>query len=127
MGEDMADGSRRWSKITWPAALGGALLVILGGYFAYRLLAPSADVKNPLDSQEKDQTEWIFQHYVSHSDALYEPEWRAARSDHRLVAYAIANCKGLYDLDRLPKNIFSTLLLDLAPNGNHVFEIRNSF
>lgn len=54
-------------------------------------------------------------------------EWWSARSDHRLLAYAVFNCKRLSDivLDAMPRQHFSTLLLDLAPSGNHVFATRD--
>ena len=54
-------------------------------------------------------------------------EWWGARSDHRLLAYAVFSCKRLSDivLDAMPRQHFSTLLLDLAPSGNHVFVTRD--
>ncbi|GJD52972.1 hypothetical protein OPKNFCMD_5740 [Methylobacterium crusticola] len=49
-------------------------------------------------------------------------EWWSARSDHRLIAYGIWTCKRLEGgLDTLSRQAFSSLLLDLMPNGSHLF------
>lgn len=49
-------------------------------------------------------------------------EWRAARGEHKIIAYAIANCSKINNIDILPRNTFSALLLDLRPQGDHYFE-----
>jgi hypothetical protein len=60
------------------------------------------------------------------------PEWRAARSDHKVIADAIANCESFLeairkrepdrDVDTMPRYAFSALLLDLTPLGAHQFD-----
>ena len=45
-------------------------------------------------------------------------EWRAARSDHKIIAYAVAQCLGV-NISTMPRAVFSRLLLDLTPDGGH--------
>ncbi len=53
-------------------------------------------------------------------------EWRAARGDHQIVALSIATCAGLGDSDSMPRNVFSSLRLDLQPNGSHFIGAQTS-
>jgi hypothetical protein len=54
-------------------------------------------------------------------------EWRAARADHRVIAYAILACKErLHGVDNMPPEIFSGLLLDLTPKGGHVLAVKTA-
>ena len=48
-------------------------------------------------------------------------EWRAARGDHKIVAFAIANCLKIPDLVSIPRRDFTALMLDLRPTGEHYF------
>src|SRR5579863_5701890 len=45
-------------------------------------------------------------------------QWRAARSDHKIIAYAVAQCLGV-NISTMPRAVFSRLLLDLTPDGGH--------
>jgi cytochrome b561 len=45
-------------------------------------------------------------------------EWRAVRSDHKIIAYAVAQCLGV-NISIMPRAVFSRLLLDLTPDGGH--------
>jgi hypothetical protein len=53
-----------------------------------------------------------------------------ARGDHKIIAYAIANCeefrKNFGDIDTMPRRVFSALLLDLTPLGEHKFSTSTS-
>jgi hypothetical protein len=104
-----------------------ALLILAGLYAADRygmsfwarkaeLALPATQSKLPL------QTEVFFLNGLK-SQPVASDEWWAARSDHRLLAYAVLTCKQLPEvtLDAMPRQFFSALLLDLAPTGNHVF------
>jgi hypothetical protein len=69
-----------------------------------------------------EQTEGLFQNFVANAykgetgDIL--EEWRAARSDHKVIAYSIARCLHI-DLKDMTPAQFSMLMLDLWPNGDH--------
>ena len=73
------------------------------------------------------QTEQLFQDSLgtfSYSE-IHLDEWRQARSDHKQIAYAILNCRKL-PIDNMSRQTFSSLFLDLAPNGDHVFRVPGS-
>jgi hypothetical protein len=57
-------------------------------------------------------------------------EWREARADHKIIAYAIANCKQVRDklsqFADMPPRWFSLLLLDLTPVGGHEFYVKKA-
>jgi hypothetical protein len=68
------------------------------------------------------QTEAVFIRRVdSGGNSDLRREWLAAREDHKRIAFAIAECDGFTQLDSMPRQIFSLLLLDLAPSGQHQF------
>jgi hypothetical protein len=49
-----------------------------------------------------------------------ESEWRAARSDHHVIANAILACKNRFEeIASMSPSVFSALLLDLTPRGSH--------
>jgi hypothetical protein len=50
--------------------------------------------------------------------SAFTDEWPAARSDHKIVAYMIARCRGI-PIDTMSRQQFSALLLDLRPDGSH--------
>jgi hypothetical protein len=85
-----------------------------------QVAAAGSPVKPPL------QTEAYFINGLKSQPATAD-EWWSARSDHKLLAYALLNCKHLTSLalDALPRQHFSALMLDLDPNGNHVFLARD--
>jgi hypothetical protein len=90
---------------------------------------------NPIDySQPKDtvsepppQTEAAFLAHFANSDVSSGvlAEWREARGDHKIIAYTIAFCKKYIDrfgsIDTMPRQLFSALMLDLTPKGEHQF------
>jgi hypothetical protein len=67
------------------------------------------------------ETEARFHYDIPDADSTSQlaGEWRAARSDHKIVAYAIARCLGVEDIGTMPETMFSMLMLDLRPNGDH--------
>lgn len=106
------------------------LPIVFGyGYFGYgRYGAKDADSKAAAVT-EFVQTEAGFlqqdeiKNSSVHSDV--RAEWRAARGDHKIVAYAIASCQKIREqfgnIDTMPRQLFNTLLLDLTPEGEHRF------
>ncbi|UPT86953.1 hypothetical protein HAP41_0000043190 [Bradyrhizobium barranii subsp. apii] len=91
--------------------------------YAVQPFAPKTDTSSTAgQAKTPQQTEAYFTNGLK-SQASATDEWWGARSDHRLLAYAVFSCKKLSDvvLDAMPRQYFSALLLDLAPSGNHVF------
>jgi len=71
------------------------------------------------------QTEVYFLNGLT-SQPLVTDEWWSARSDHRLLAYAVFNCLRPNEVvDAMPRQHFGTLLLDLTPTGNHAFVLKD--
>jgi hypothetical protein len=102
--------------VSWAVVL--VLLVVgAGGYFYLQQGTPNTP------SQRTNQTEAIFLQRVETSGESNDVlrEWRAAREDHKRIAIAIANCDGIADVDTMPRSVFSILLLDLSPSGQHQF------
>jgi hypothetical protein len=108
------------------------LVVAAIGLFALAILAPGVDLRTTVamspvptarDAGLPKQTEAIFLNTVR----TQPEEWSDARADHRLVAFAVFNCKKLAGIaiDTMPRRIFSALLLDLTPTGHHVFEAKD--
>jgi hypothetical protein len=73
------------------------------------------------------EAKFLEQDHVKNSAANSSiiPEWRAARGDHKIIAYTIANCQKVRDqfggIDTMPRGVFTALLLDLTPLGDHKF------
>ncbi|PDT60521.1 hypothetical protein CO678_15935 [Bradyrhizobium diazoefficiens] len=110
------------------ASVGGAALVaslaIVGFFVAERYGIPFVKKSEPAAvalQTSPQQTEALFLNGLKAPDTA--SEWWSARADHRLVAYAVLNCKQLLgvSLDLMPRPVFSALLLDLTPSGSHVF------
>jgi hypothetical protein len=86
------------------------------------------------------QTEAVFAANVKNGDGWFGneaptavlAEWRATRSDHKMITDAIANCESFLsfirkreadrEIDTMPRYAFSALLLDLTPLGAHQFD-----
>jgi hypothetical protein len=80
---------------------------------------------NPPPAPFLQQTEVFFINGLKSQPSAAD-EWWPARSDHRLVAHGVLYCKegvGI-PIDTAPRQVFSALLLDLTPVGNHVFQVR---
>jgi hypothetical protein len=124
--------SRR-SRVTYLISGAAAgLVATMVGLLALAVLAPGVDLRNTValspvsssrDAGLPKQTEQIFLNTVK----TQPEEWSNARADHRLVAYAVFNCKKLAGvaIDAMPRRIFSALLLDLTPTGHHVFDAKD--
>jgi hypothetical protein len=107
----------------WAAAILGlgmvAGFVVLGGVWTYQRLTSAPFVPDA----SAQQTEAKFQSFVfgaadpGQSDSL--DEWRAVRSDHKIIAYSVARCLGFETTKNMTPEIFSMLMLDLWPNGDH--------
>jgi hypothetical protein len=69
---------------------------------------------------EQEQTEVVFTRKFSVGKD--SEEWRAVRSDHRLIVAAAFTCRKTPLPDRMSRQLFSLLLLDLTPDGGHSFE-----
>jgi hypothetical protein len=121
--------SSRLPRTVVIAALGVA--IGSAGLLAYQLItAPTEQSPQTatLAGSERSIAEADFQSDaakdVSGSDVL--AEWRAARSDHKIIALAIANCTGFDNADVMPRFVFSALRLDLRPGGDHYINVRAS-
>jgi hypothetical protein len=114
------------NRIAWIALVGG---IVLGTavWFAYNYFSPSAPtvVVQARSDEQPEQTEIIFQRYLDTSGSLDLDEWRSARADHRVIAYLVAHCKRLADIDTMSRETFSTLWMDLTPAGIHLFNVRD--
>jgi hypothetical protein len=106
-----------------------AVIVLFGDRVGMQSLVSTREVSDLTPQTPSapllEQTEAIFLKHLDDKPGSTD-EWWAARSDHRLVAYAVLHCKKLPNLtiDTLPRRTFSTLLLDLTPSGNHVIETK---
>ena len=103
-------------------------LFALNERFGWSVLGQKTQVQAPeVASGEAQQTELLFLNGLKSMPAS-DSEWWSARSDHRLVAYAIFNCKQMTDLtlDAMPREYFGALLLDLTPDGGHVFRVKDN-
>jgi hypothetical protein len=107
-------------------ALGiAAFAAIVSGYLgAYQLNLTS---KAP---PEPGQTEALFLDQAVRGSSAgkdIRTEWLAARADHKIIAYAIANCSkfrtAFGNTDTMPRQLFNALLLNLTPDGEHRFSI----
>lgn len=122
--------------LLWAAGAGAvviAIILIAGLYIADRYgvvrpftqeaISQATAVSN---ARPPLQTEAYFINGLKSQPAAAD-EWWGARSDHKLLAYAVLNCKRLtnFALDAMPRQYFSALLLDLDPTGNHVFFVKD--
>lgn len=128
-GEPEPEGRPFWRPITVSiAGIVLTLLLVFGGLYVasrYGVQPFVAKVDTPATATESKlalQTEVFFLNGLK-SQPVVADEWWSARSDHRLLAYAVFNCKRLTDvvLDAMPRQYFTSLLLDLTPSGNHAF------
>ncbi len=100
------------------------IVVIVSHHFGVLPLAPNTGngiVK--ASSTVPQQTEEYFLGGLK-DDPPTDPtdEWWLARSDHRLIANAVFNCKELqFTSAYMPRQYFSALLLDLDLRGDHIF------
>jgi len=114
----------------WPLFAAGAVLVAIvigvglfvADRYGVRAISLNTAIRTTAVTPARPplQTEAYF---INGLKAQPFDEWWNARSDHKLLAYAVLNCKRLTTLavDVMPRQLFSALLLDLDPNGNHVF------
>ncbi|WP_461320600.1 hypothetical protein [Bradyrhizobium diazoefficiens] len=96
--------------------------LFLSGRYDIQPFEKKTESASTLESKSRMQTEVFFLNGLnSQPDAT--DEWWSARSDHRLLAYAVFDCKRLPDvsLEAMPRQYFSALLLDTTPTGNHAF------
>lgn len=102
----------------WVPALGGAVVLLAAGLVAVSLHTyfglPSNATAGQLGSIE-DRFELDASSGES-GDRL--DEWRAARSDHKVIAYAVAHCLGT-TIATMSRSTYSVLMLDLQPDGAH--------
>jgi hypothetical protein len=106
----------------WVAAIGAlaifssvALVALVAYiYFGGTTAAPTAKTVPTLATESR------FQDSVPEATGTGDlaNEWRAARSDHKIIAYVIARCLNA-DISTMAPDTFSMLMLDLRPNGDH--------
>jgi hypothetical protein len=102
-----------WSKATFiVVGLSGALAGCTGQ-------APS--------TSSGPQPEEQFQQNVDRSGvpSVQLDEWRQARADHKLIAYAILSCKKM-PIEAVTRRTFAMLFLDLTPDADHLVSGRRS-
>src|SRR5258708_32417260 len=129
-----------WAARTWqwlreriaPLSVGIAVsaVVISLGFAGYKYLTPHPRlhlVGGGAPRAAQTEAKFLDQDHVKNSaaDSSIIPEWRAARGDHKIIAYTIANCQKVRDqfggIDTMPRGVFTSLLLDLTPLGDHKF------
>lgn len=130
--EPSSVGRRQRWKGPIVAALGGAIiafavLAVIGAFLEFRPVAIVGNMTTAGPATPRvvlpKQTEAVFLAGIKSPP----DEWSDGRADHRLIAYAVFNCKRLagVTIDTMPRQMFTALLLDLTPNGNHVFETKD--
>jgi len=102
----------------------GAVIGGLAGVFSSQhLIAPPQNTEASASAPQTEAAFIALHGSDAGSDVL--AEWREVRGDHKIIAYAIAYCKPFRalvgDLDTMPRTIFSALMLDLTPIGEHSF------
>jgi hypothetical protein len=109
--------SRSWvAAIVSGLAVGVAVALAFVTYdHSFSPAPPPAENEAPLAS-----TEARFQDSIADASSTTDlvNEWRAARSDHKIIAYNIARCLKL-DVFSMSPDFYSMLMLDLRPNGDH--------
>jgi hypothetical protein len=67
--------------------------------------------------------EWQFHNEIEQNTPAGHllDEWHAARSAHKVIAYAIARCLNI-DTANMNDVAFDSLMLDLKPNGDHFWQ-----
>jgi hypothetical protein len=124
-----ADGATQKKKssdlLRWVVIIGG-IFVIFGLGVSATVFWPTISgylvrILVPEQQYPPSQIEAVF---VSQFDRDDRPsdvleEWREARGDHKMIAYMIADCEGLGNINDISPNIFGSLLLDLTPSGDH--------
>lgn len=125
-----APSNRSWSWITVAALTAIAVIALVGVIAAYMRINPLSIATSETDVTEKSQQLPTEEEFVSNisstspSDTVSN-EWREARADHKIIAYAIANCghliKKFGHAENMPRQLFTLLLLDLTPLGGHEF------
>lgn len=125
-----APSHRFWSWITVAAFTAIAVIAVAGVIAAYMRINPLSIATSETYVTEKSQQLPTEEEFVSNllsispSDTVSN-EWREARADHKIIAYAIANCglliKKFGHPENMPRQLFTLLLLDLTPLGGHEF------
>jgi hypothetical protein len=114
------------TDIRWPRASGATLIgAIAAGSIALLTSCSSQQVSSvPTVQLMTRVSEADFQRSIPSSDldnGEREGEWRAARSDHHVIANAILACKDRFEeIASMSPSVFSALLLDLTPKGSHI-------
>jgi len=109
----------------WAAAFAvlAVLFLAVVGFVVYERFLPTATPQNAQGTlSERVLTESLFQDSIPEARGTSDgiEEWRATRSDHKIIAYAIARCLKI-DVGAMSPDAFSMLLLDLRPNGDHLW------
>src|SRR5215469_5925048 len=109
------------SRNRWAVGAGILTLVVLivMAVVVYEFVLPRTGEPEPTASASQNMpTEAMFQDNVPEAAGTSDGinEWRAARSDHKLIAYAIARCLKI-DIGTMSPDEFSMFMLDLRPNG----------
>jgi hypothetical protein len=105
-----------WGVVASVLAVLGVLFI--SGVVYFHL---SGSTPTTLSQAASDPTETRFHNDIvgANDTSDLSAEWRSARSDHKIIAYAIARCLGITEMNAMPQSMFSMLLLDLRPNGDH--------
>jgi hypothetical protein len=110
----------------WAVAFGvlAALFVVVVGVVIYNRSLTTSAVPTEAQISERATMESLFQDNVPEAKGTGDriDEWRAARSDHKIIAYAIARCRKV-DISTMSPDTFSMLMLDLRPNGDHLWRL----
>jgi hypothetical protein len=111
---------RRFVLATAALVAAGVALVVVVGYLY--IVTPVSVPPPPPTPPPRVSSEWLFQQSVPDASGTSDrtDEWRAARSDHKIIAYSIARCVNV-DVEAMSPETFSMLMLDLRPNGDHLW------
>jgi len=117
-------------SLTTVTVLAVIVAIVFGVFIAYMEInhfSVGRSIVGVEGKPEQPATEDEFISNIPNSDASdpISNEWREARGDHKIIAYAIASCKQFRqrygNFDTMPQHLFSLLLLDLTPLGGHEF------
>jgi len=103
-----------------------ALIIVVGVIFGYRQHDSDGPQKpRPLNVDRPTEATFLDLQDTKSVGGEVLAEWRRARGDHRIIAYAIAYCQRMRatfaSIDTMPPHVFSGLMLDLTPIGEHTF------
>ena len=100
--------------------------IIVSALFYSNIVQVTPTTKDNRTPPATASVEWQFHNEMEQNTPTGHllDEWHAARSAHKVIAYAIARCLKI-DTNNMSGFAFATLMLDLKPNGDHFWQRTN--